>query len=165
MLAQKFWRDKFLHLILQLVLECVLIAVGLIIIGQANVLFSAAIGLVVLYGLRCINGLMKIVVSTPIYYMSKKRVINQVVSQFYHHRLPVRNELAFLGGSEYMQEVAKSKDIPEELRCYLNYTLGELDGLKAAGAVAVLRMNAVLDAAIERYVSENNAHSTHLAAA
>jgi len=165
MLSKKFWRDNFLQLFVQLMLEYMLMVIIMIIAGQANAFLSGLFGLIALYVFRCVNGLLKIIVSTPMYYMSKKRAISQIVAQFYHYNLPIRNDLTFLGGSEYMQEVANSKDLSEELKRYLNRTLGELDGLKLAGTVAFLRTNAILDAAIERYVSENNAQGRHSEAA
>jgi hypothetical protein len=165
MLATKFWRDNFLQLFLQLVLEYVLFVSIMMIAGQTPAFSAAIFGVAGLYAFRCANGLLKLIVSTPIYYVSKRRMISQVVAQFYHHKLPVRSDLAFLGGSEYIQEIANSKDASEELRHFIDRTLGELNGLRIMGTIAFVRMNAILDAAIERYVSENNAHGKYVEAA
>jgi hypothetical protein len=163
MLSKKFWRDSFVQLLLQLMLEYMVMVVIMIFANPYNAFLSGLFGLIALYVLRCANELLKIIVSTPAYYMSKKRTVTQVVAQFYHYNLPVRSDLTFLGGSEYMQEIANSHGLSEELKRYLNRSLGELDGLRSAGMVAFLRSNAILDAAIERYVSENNAQGKHIA--
>ncbi len=164
MLSKKFWRDSFLHLLLQLLLEYIVMVAIVMVAVPDNAFLWGFFGLIALYVFRCANVLLKVIVSTPAYYMSKRRAISQIVAQFYHYNLPIRNDLTFLGGSEYIQEIANSNDLSEELKRYLNRSLGELDGLRSAGMVAFLRSNAILDAAIERYVSESNAQGRHLAA-
>jgi hypothetical protein len=159
MLKTKFWRDSLFQTLLYLMFEYVLIVAIAAIIGQEDVFLAAVFGIAALYILRIGNAILHITVTIPIYYISKRRLINAVVAQFYQNNLPVRNNLAFLGASEYMQEVANSKDTPDEVRRFLDRSLGELEGLRTAGMVPFLRMNAVLDAAIERYVSEKNARS------
>ena len=158
MLKAKFFRDSLFNLVVGLALEYVVFVAIVVTFGQQNPLGSAILAIGTLYAFRFGDFVIRSLVSIPAYYIAKKRMVNAMVLELYQNNVPPRNDLVGGGGYEYMQDLANSRDIPEPVRRYLDRFLGTLDGIKASGKVmGFLRMNAVLDAAIERYVGESNA--------
>jgi hypothetical protein len=158
MIKSKFWRETLFSTVVQLAIEFVLIAIILSLFREGDVVFYGIGGVIILFTIRILSSIFSAVASTPVYFLLKNRLVSEVVAQFYEKNLPTKGNLAYLGASEYMEEIAQSSDTPTPLRRYLDQSLGELSGLRLAGNfVRLLRWNAILDAAIERYVSERNA--------
>jgi len=162
MFASKILRANLFYAPFQIGFEyaiCFIIAFGFQSSQSDNIFLVAFFFLMALYGFRIVNFLIKILISIPIYYLTRNARIDSIVAMLYKFKLPVTDDLQV--GDDTLAEfarIARHQSTNEELRQFLNLTIAEINLFRTSGKILVaMQSMAVIDAAVARYVREFNA--------
>lgn len=124
-----------------------------------NTWMVAGFLILALYGFRIANWLFKAAMAVPVYYITKKSRIDNIVAKFYKYKLPVTKDMQFCDDIlAVFLNLAKQKDIDEDLRQFLYMTVCEVSILKSLNhTLLFMQSMIVIDAALSRYINESNA--------
>lgn len=156
----RVFRNWLVFLPVYLGIEYAVIFAGCYLYDRDDAAWPAIIGLGLLYLFRMASGLLNLLVSVPMHFITKSQRINEIVSRLYAVKFPLTEETRFMEASDLLNVVAADDHAPKDARLFSALTLGELSAFRVLGK-PILTMQALfaIDAALARYRGEYDAAS------